>query len=81
MLRVAHDWWLKSLSSPVRRRLERPPTVFDWLILHWLSRRAAFTHELGDGHKHVEHLCRGDELGRVEEDLLDAHAAASSRLS
>src|SRR3954452_4630823 len=29
--------------SSWRWRSERPPTVFDWLIRHWFSRRAAFT--------------------------------------
>src|SRR5579885_377188 len=29
--------------SSCRWRSDRPPTVFDWLMRHWLSRRAAFT--------------------------------------
>ena len=29
--------------SSVRCRSESPPTVFDWLIRHWLRNRAAFT--------------------------------------
>ena len=32
----------RSISS-CRWRSERPPTVFDWLMRHWLSSRAAFT--------------------------------------
>src|SRR5262249_34680303 len=35
--------WLKRSTSSVRWRSERPPTVFDWLIRHWLRSRAAFT--------------------------------------
>jgi hypothetical protein len=31
--------------------------------------------ELGNGHQHVEHLRRRDELGRVEEDALDVRLA------
>ena len=27
---------LKSATSSARCRSERPPTVFDWLIRHWL---------------------------------------------
>ena len=43
------DWRQRPLSrlkrpiSSCRWRSERPPTVFDWLIRHWLSNRAAFT--------------------------------------
>src|SRR5919106_5184708 len=41
---LAHqERWLKSSTSSVRWRSERPPTVFDWLMRHWLRRRAAFT--------------------------------------
>ena len=30
-------------TSSARWRSESPPTVFDWLIRHWLRKRAAFT--------------------------------------
>src|SRR6186997_1080567 len=39
----AYPRWLKSSTSSARWRSERPPTVFDWLIRHWLRSRAAFT--------------------------------------
>ena len=34
---------LKRLTSSARWRSESPPTVFDWLMRHWFSSRAAFT--------------------------------------
>ena len=34
---------LKRLTSSARWRSESPPTVFDWLIRHWFSSRAALT--------------------------------------
>src|SRR5260221_13666067 len=34
---------MKRLIRTGRWRSERPPTVFDWLMRHWLSRGAAFT--------------------------------------
>src|SRR5918996_3110079 len=40
---AGYDRWLKSSTSSVRCRSESPPTVFDWLMRHWLRSRAAFT--------------------------------------
>ena len=34
VLRMSHERWLKSSTSSVRWRSERPPTVFDWLMRH-----------------------------------------------
>src|SRR5881409_4522226 len=41
--RHARGYLWKSATSSARRRSERPPTVFDWLMRHWLRKRAAFT--------------------------------------
>src|SRR5439155_11827597 len=41
--RARAQWRAKRPTSSARWRSERPPTVFDWLIRHWLRKRAAFT--------------------------------------